>query len=190
MFKVMQLQTIWFLGFMSLYVFSSINIYAHTSLKKYSLQIVSPVYGKKPYIQVPTAWISNKAKLEIIKTMHKKFGQKWKIQVVSIYEEKWEKSLKIHPAMNIGIYPIKKSKKSHLLSYTQRIIENLLKILLLIILPRLFTLEALEGLFFITTQKNNKILLFMIYKRCSNSKNEKKYEGKKTCYRDTKPKKT
>lgn len=88
------------------------------------LQIVSEVYKKQPYIQVPTAWIEPTLRNEILQIIQNSIGPDW--QAKHVYFKKgldgiWIDSLKCHPAANIKIFKKDEEQKTFaiLLLYPQ-----------------------------------------------------------------------
>ena len=69
------------------------------------LQIVSEVYKKQPYIQVPSAWILPTVRLELFQKIEALLQPTWQVQEISVKEEKDVAALRLkcHPAANIEI---------------------------------------------------------------------------------------
>lgn len=77
--------------------------FSSASDAKISLQIVSEVYKKQPYIPVPTASIEISLRNEILNQIRGAINGKWQADL-AILEGEWVESLRCRPALNIGIY--------------------------------------------------------------------------------------
>jgi hypothetical protein len=84
------------------WIWIPLAIFAYEPKGGNKLQIVSDVYKKQPYIQVPTPQISHAVCTSIIKTISEHIGTKWNVQVTYLMG-KWVQTLKCHPAVSIGL---------------------------------------------------------------------------------------
>ena len=78
--------------------------------KKDRLQIVSDVYKKQPYIQVPTAWIPDYLRSEILKTISECIAPQFSARIAYLTDKKLLETLRCHPAVSIGIYAQKEKE--------------------------------------------------------------------------------
>lgn len=96
--------------------------YGHSAERNIRLQIVSEVYKKQPYIQVPTAWIVPTLRLTLLKTIQESLTPTWQAQEIPLKDDKdeWLLRLKCHPAVNIEIATVNpKTQVCILLLYPQ-----------------------------------------------------------------------
>lgn len=72
------------------------------------LQMVSEVYKKQPYIQIPAAWIDSTLRNEVLEDIRKGIGPAWEAQTIALkgpwLQGDWIYQLKCHPAANIKIF--------------------------------------------------------------------------------------
>ncbi|BBM81940.1 hypothetical protein [Candidatus Uabimicrobium amorphum] len=99
-------------------------------------QVISDVYRKKFYTQIPPTWIPPKQKLEIVKKTRKRLEKEWainQVKIENVLPKKEIKALKCHPpfSMKITQKKPKKEKKS-----PRKEKEKLLLTFLLIVYPR------------------------------------------------------
>jgi hypothetical protein len=97
-------------------------VYGYSAEKNAHLQIVSEVYKKQPYIQVPTAWIAPALRLQLLKNIQENMSPRWQVKEIPLKDEKdeWLLQLKCHPAANIEIATLEpKAQVCVLLLYPQ-----------------------------------------------------------------------
>ncbi|WP_372370593.1 hypothetical protein [Candidatus Uabimicrobium sp. HlEnr_7] len=100
-------------------------------------QVISDVYRKKFYTQIPPTWIPPKQKLEIVKKTRKHLDKDWVIQQVKIENvlpKKEIKALKCHPPFSMKITSKKPQKPKKAKRETPQ--KKLLITFLLIVYPR------------------------------------------------------
>lgn len=96
-------------------------------------QVISDVYRKKFYTQIPPTWIPPKQKLELVKKTRQHLEKKWvinQVKIENVLPKKEIQALKCHPPFSMKITQKKTEKQS-----TNKK-KKLLLTFLLIVYPR------------------------------------------------------
>ena len=97
-------------------------------------QVISDVYRKKFYTQIPPTWIPPKQKLELVKKTRQHLEKEWvinQVRIENVLPKKEIQALKCHPPFTMKITQADKEKKS-----SKKQEKKLLLTFLLIVYPR------------------------------------------------------